>query len=371
MIRMHACTVLAMSVMLGASACGEVKNQSPDAVQSIDAMVVTFDAAAPDAAPMLMSITVTPDAASIVLGGTQQYVAMGTYNTGTTDITSLVTWGTGAAGTATITTGGLATGVSINDTTVTASLDGVDGQTSLSVLGYGSMMFPANHCRHVVESGSALGDGQYWIDPSGTDAYEAYCDMSTDGGGWTLVAWNGQTDLGTPVGVPYPGLAPCPDFTCQRGSAADMARMTALIQTGTEFAKAQSATAMATFAPLASYTYAGKYVYGSLAALTLVYGSNQCDPATPFATGTYTSMIGPNTFDGTTVYLAPALGTNAGAPYDYSVDSNIYFWSVATATAACNGCTGTCDVEAYMGTASSTQYGPFEAATGAHSLWVR
>lgn len=47
---------------------------------------------------------------------------------------------------------------------------------------------PLATCAEVLLSGVGSADGRYWIDPDAMGAFEAYCDQSHDGGGWTLVA---------------------------------------------------------------------------------------------------------------------------------------------------------------------------------------
>ena len=85
-------------------------------------------------APTLTSIAVTPANPTLVTGTSQQFTATGTYSDGsTTNICSQATWSSSLTSVATIATGGLATAVSAGTTTISASLTGVTGSTTLTV----------------------------------------------------------------------------------------------------------------------------------------------------------------------------------------------------------------------------------------------
>ena len=84
--------------------------------------------------PILTSIAVTPANPNISAGSTQPFTAIASYSDGSTqNVTSQAAWTSSNTGVATINSGGLATGVSAGNTTISATLAGVVGSTTLTV----------------------------------------------------------------------------------------------------------------------------------------------------------------------------------------------------------------------------------------------
>lgn len=82
----------------------------------------------------LQSITVTPNPVSLAPNNTQQFTATGNYSDGSTkNLTAAVNWQSSNSRIASISGGGLATGIAPGNVTISASLSGVTGTTSLTV----------------------------------------------------------------------------------------------------------------------------------------------------------------------------------------------------------------------------------------------
>ena len=87
-------------------------------------------------APTLSSIAVSPANPTVNAGATQQFTATATYSDGSTqNVTATATWTSSAAAVATINATGLATAVAQGSATISASLGGSSGSTTLTVSG--------------------------------------------------------------------------------------------------------------------------------------------------------------------------------------------------------------------------------------------
>ena len=69
-----------------------------------------------------------------------------------------------------------------------------DSDSNLNVSNGGSASCASTTCLDILNDGYSAGTGLYYIDPLGNSAYQVYCDMETDGDGWTMVTNNNNSD---------------------------------------------------------------------------------------------------------------------------------------------------------------------------------
>jgi uncharacterized repeat protein (TIGR01451 family) len=116
---------------------GDVISTSPSSGISVAPGTPVNIVVSVGATAVLQSIQVTPANPSVVIGGAEQFTAMGTYSdTSTKNLTTQVAWASTKTAIATITSGasgGLATTVGIGSSTISATLNSIAGSTTLTV----------------------------------------------------------------------------------------------------------------------------------------------------------------------------------------------------------------------------------------------
>lgn len=159
------------SVTVGNTAPGTatVVLEPTDPAEGVDDLVCTVAAADADDDTLAWTFEWTVDGLATTASET-------TYQAGDTVLAEVTVAGEVWACVATPDDGSASGTSGTDDVTITECMYGQAGAC------------PGVSCDDILTAGFSSGDGRYWIDPDAAGAIEVQCDMTTDGGGWTLVA---------------------------------------------------------------------------------------------------------------------------------------------------------------------------------------
>lgn len=167
-------------------------------------------------------------------------------------------------------------------------------------------------CSNILKAGASTGDGVYLIDPEqDASPISVYCDMTTDGGGWTLAGYGANANLGGKL-TAFNGTY---DPTNRTGSATINA--VALAQASTEVSLSWSNAAAN--GGLGSYSTAISYEIPNPSAQTLdpQFGGFSC-VGPEWSEVTINTLVGATNLPATMYTRKSSLGAVYGAAYGLS-----------------------------------------------------